>query len=263
MKFKYTLGIELTSIPEKPFDVEDKKVVCSDGSSYMTRDWEGHRIFVSKITRKLGKLKNPNYSPHTDSHCFEVPSPIFKDSETMKKWFIKVRGIMRKNGLKPHHEDTVCGGGHIHVGIVDQELQDKLIKFVRHHYFLPWIFSQPDEEGACDNWCPREHKGWDKEGSVRDNGPTVEFRFFESALNWPEQWDHVVFVNRYVDWVKKARNTHQKTKYTMKELNKITQKQTIKSFKALLTKLKLPYSRYEKYVIRNLEPRWELDRVRR
>lgn len=264
MKFKYTLGIELTSIPEKPFDIEDRKVMCEDGSSYMSRDWKGQGEIRNAIGKELKGMCFDDCGVQIDVHCLEIPSPVFQDSETMKKWFIKVRRVMRKYNLKPHHDDVVCGGGHIHVGIANQEFKHKLIKSVRHHYFLPWIFSQPDEEGACDNWCPRESKGWGKNGSVRDSCcATVEFRFFESALNWSEQWDHVVFVNRYIDYVEKRRNTRQKTQYSRKQLNKITQKEAIKSFKALLTKLKLPYSRYEKYVTRNLKPRWELDRIRR
>lgn len=258
MKFKHTMGIELTAIPKVPFDMMLSVDHNGQSYSYTDVDLTQHQKILRGVKKALGRYVG---CIHIDSHCLEVSSPVFKDSVRMKRWFTKVRNTTKKHGMTPHHEDTVCGGGHIHVGInYENPLQKKICSSIRRDYFLPWVFSQPDEEESCDNG------GTGKNASMHQNYKTIEFRFFESAKSWREQWDHVVFVNKYIDLVERSEDPGRKFNrypYSREQLNKISQKQAIKSFKALLTKLELPYSRYEKYVTRNLLPRWELERVRR
>jgi hypothetical protein len=252
MKFPWTIGIELTGVPRKLFDTV---IVRDDG--FRGTDWDRVEKFELMMRSKLG------ICGHVDCHCFEVPSPPFKSSSSMRRWFLRVRRIMKNNGLTPHHPKAVCGGGHIHVK-VDNKLKSRLAKEIQSRPWLPWIFSQPDEEESCDNICSDGPEYWEKGGSVRITPfGTIEFRFFESPLNWKEQWDHVEFVVKYIKYVGKLKRPPQKTAWTTKELSEFSQQDCITGFRKLLGALGLGYQRYEKYVKRNMLPRWELGRRRR
>jgi hypothetical protein len=145
MRLPYSMGIELTGVPKLLFDTQIDRL-CSDGiTTYKSCDWDRIEKYKQMMQDELGKkLQWERAYAHIDSHCFEVPSPIFRTSLSMRKWFVRVRKIMKKHGLTPHHDDAVCGGGHIHVGISNQDLRLKVVKSVRQNFFLPWVFSQPD-----------------------------------------------------------------------------------------------------------------------
>jgi hypothetical protein len=95
---------------------------------------------------------------------------------------------------------------------------------------------------------------------------TVEFRFFEAPYDWSEQEDQIDFLLAYMHWVCYRYQHDEKVTpniLTRKQLQKIKQSTAINAFKLLLKNIGLEYSRYEKYVQRNLKPRWENGRDRR
>jgi hypothetical protein len=255
MKFPYPIGIELTGVPEVPYDNPIEM------NGFMQINWDRGMRERNSVRRSLPKPWRSK--AHIDMHCLEVPSPILNTYQQAKNFFQITRRAMLKNGLKPHHPDVVCGGGHIHVGVMDPVLKQHVYNDICRRPWLPWIFSQPDEEWSCNN---RRNDGelacaWLKDYSVCLTGyNTIEFRFFEAALNWREQWDHIDFVLRYMRYMK---TTLPIIYPPLQSFRNLTQQDCITAFRKLLGALGLPYNRYEKYVKRNLLPRWELGRRRR
>lgn len=95
--------------------------------------------------------------------------------------------------------------------------------------------------------------------------PTLEFRGIESPRNQKEFQDQLDFFISYILWVKGRMNGADKPQcklFTHGELQKITVKEAEANFYLLLKKLKLSKKRYQKYVVRNLRPRWKLGRER-
>lgn len=172
---------------------------------------------------------------------------------------------MKKYKMKPHHPRVVCGGGHIHVGGLNMDQRMHVFHHVANRPWLPWIFSQPDEEESCDNI--RTYTIWGVAYNTKTHSvscssySTVEFRFFEAPLNWSEQWDHIDFTMRFVSYV--LGEERPPVRFWGKELQRISKQDCIVSFRKLLGALGLSYPRYEKYIQRNLLPRWRLNRRRR
>jgi len=275
--FPYTIGTERTYIPRK----------------WSEKRAEGSALVV----RGLMDLSRVRYhAVHKDDHCVEISSPVLQSRPEFKAWFDAVTRIASHPDLDlhPHHDRMVCGGGHIHVGLKQKTKQLRQFKYnvlrdAINRPYLPWVFSQPDEEGACDNPMAAAESfyfnSWrnsmlayrraednstvrdgDKNMSILWRPTTLEFRFFESPLDWSEQVDHLDFVLAYLKWCRKeyrGEKTVDVKAWTFGALNKISMGTAIKDFKNMLITIGLPYARYSKYVERNLMPRWELGRSRR
>lgn len=298
MKFSYTIGIERTGIPEKPLD------------TYRP----AYRVKRDAVEAKISEALNRHGVRYEDAgrdlHCYEVASKILHTEAEAKRFFTGVEKAFKACGVKPHHPDTVCGGGHIHVGMKPSRFRIEVVRDVCERFYLPWVFSQPDEEGACDNLtayfnydsaavqagmkghpAPYECE-WRfdytaarllfpskvtraivnseldrKDFSIRTTDfNTIEFRFFEAPLDWSEQRDHLEFLFAYLAYMRRRYKAGHRVRVqprTLADLQEIQLDECITAFKKLCGSLRLKYSRYEKYVKRNLLPRWELDRVRR
>jgi hypothetical protein len=243
MKF----GVEVTGIPPEPFDAYGgfssrvRHLVCD----------EFHRLGYEKA--------------YIDGHCLEVPSPIFLSIERYGDWYRSLRDVMTMYRLSPHHPDVVCGGGHIHVEVLSDRKANAIIADLQGRYYLPWVFSQSDEEESCDNVAIDHPGNFFKGQSVYRSGyRTVEFRFFEAPLTWSEQKDQLDFVEAYMKWARK--NVKLSTKHTLitfKELNAISMYDAVTMFRKMCGEIGVEANRYEKYIRRNLEPRWGEGYVRR
>lgn len=254
--FPHPIGIELTGVPKVPMDH------WVPGYTNTTLEIKRRR----KMYKSISSACNP-YHVQIDQHCLEVPSPKLHTLGEAHRFFTKVRGAMQKHGIRPTHPDVVDGGGHIHVGIKDIQLKYYIAKSILRQPFLPWVFSEPDESGSCDN---TSNDGdliyFMKDYSARvTEHDTVEFRFFGAPLDWEEQKDHIDFVFKYIAYCKRRwkKKIPIGPNVKIRRMKRMSSRTAIKHFRELLDQIGLPYSRYEKYVKRNLLPRWEDGRVRR
>ena len=264
-KFPFSIGIELTGIPEK----QSQHV-------YTTKPQCGVVMLSDIIELELRRSRIEYFNVNQDDHCIEVSSPRFWSYKAVENWHRRVRDIMIEWGLKSHHPDMVCGGGHIHVGGMTEKLRRYTATDILNRPYLPWVFSECDEQGACDNvykssrvdyYSNNKLPTWNKDYSCRMSGfKTVEFRFFESPNDWDEQWDQLEFTLRYAIYLRDKFLIEKKIPelklYSLRGLQKITPVQATYQFRKLVRDIGLDSSRYSKYIIRNLLPRWEDGRKR-
>jgi hypothetical protein len=243
MKF----GVEVTGVPPTPFDDE----------------WA-----VPKLRRVVKNILAPKYPKvHIDQHCLEIPSPVFTSIGAFERWYKPLRRLLDAMGIFAHHEDVVCGGGHIHVEL-PLDRRRSYIKDLAMRPYLPWVFGMPDEEEAMDNFYDTSSfeftSTWNKAKMVRVCRNTLEFRFFESARDWSEQKDHLDFVQAYLAYMRrKPLIKGIPPVASLDALQTIPQATAIDSFKTMCEHIGLPFTRYEKYVERNLLPRWSQGYIRR
>jgi hypothetical protein len=329
----YTVGTELTAIP-KDYDEQN----------YLNHRYEGHVTSVvmpkafAEVKSKMKTLELPSHCIDIDSHCIEVSSPKFSKFEAYKKWCIAVRGVYKSANCYPQHPETVCGGAHLHVGNISNELKIALAKDMIMRPYLPWVFGQPDEAGAMDvlisrrDWIvdlinKRIHRelgqypnqyirgevwaldalindpypldarfkseinyqnwelkntfarnklkkppdiitamDWSKDFMFRMSGyGTVEFRFFEMTPTWEEQEIQVEFAINYINWVKKRQAKGDVTKahlITSRQLQKIEPDTAAKDFRSLCSEIGIDSKPYNRFIRRNLFPRWRNGRKR-
>jgi hypothetical protein len=98
-----------------------------------------------------------------------------------------------------------------------------------------WLF---DDKGYMVRWVP-EHK-------------TLEFRFFDAPLDWPEQKSHVLFVDAYTRWImdQPLRPT---TQIKPIAIRKYTEDQAIGEFQAFCEELKLDSAMFDSQIARNVK----------
>jgi hypothetical protein len=138
-------GVELTALPKRYR--EDR-----DGDA--TIETTDH---IEALAVKWGdnyEDAHPNDTPHCDNHCFEVSSSVFTTPEEAIKFHRRFTRFCNANRLSPryHRDKTVCGGGHQTYDMpADAPIQRHWRK-VANLYFLPWIFSMPDDTDSCNNF---------------------------------------------------------------------------------------------------------------
>jgi len=292
MKFKYTVGMEMTGIiPEYKERISRYGQGPTNATVHLTR---AYSTLISTVLSK----EYPNsfeVGTHLDGHCLEFPSPVFSTTEQMDKFYLLLKKQFKKYKITAQHPATVCGGNHIHFGIKDNVLLKKIFRDFITHYYVPWVFTQPDDTDSCDNLItkhPEEdtsifadnftnamvpifytnkmptwgHLDGIKGYAISTNKPknirTIEFRCVEAPLNLSELHDQLDFFIAYVNYVAKRPMPSPIVGMTIEELNAITPKEAKDKFNALLLKLKLSPKRYAKYVRRNLYPRWKMKRQR-
>lgn len=148
MKFEpYTLGTELTSIPTKYNEEAYRRY------GYSRRNESYYNILpntLKKIKKALKEREMKCHRADVDGHCIEVSSPKFYTYKDFRDWCVNMRKIFAENDCKPKHPQTVCGGAHLHVGKIPNDLKIALAKDMIMRPCLPWVFGEPDESGAMD-----------------------------------------------------------------------------------------------------------------
>lgn len=91
---------------------------------------------------------------------------------------------------------------------------------------------------------------------------TLEFRCAEAPKSFSEFKDQQEFFMRYFAYALKLKSVPPITFISKEELQKVTPEAAHFNFQKLLKLLRLEPTRYEKYVHRNLYPRWEQGRER-
>lgn len=295
----FDLGFELTAL------AGDYK---EDVNRYHIKDMmNGER--VARSLRKLGyriptrqKHWSGRFEPRTfiDGHCVEIPSPVFCTVKSVLKFYDAAWKTLKRLKYTPQNPQTVCGGNHLHFGIKSLVLMRAVMRDFAHRYYIPWVFTQPDDIDSCDNlncesvW--RSMQNWfcniffsthsplipflysDKKMRKKDipstkfyaigmnnGGKTLEFRCVEAPKNRDEFLDQIEFFVTYILWVKKEmrkRKIIMPARMTKEQMQAISPDEAAADFYKLLSDMGLDKKRYEKYVKRNLYPRWQLGRER-
>lgn len=262
-----------------------------------------------ELSRKVGgELRAAGYKSfelgraYVDGHCIELPSPVFASSGDALRFYRIAKSIFRKHKITPQNPLTVCGGNHLHFSMRSEGHTSRVVRDLVSRYFLPWVFTQPDDTDSCDNiiankamlrmqkfedlgflpcreiydakaysyltgatkayylFHPKESLVSVSERGV-DSAQVVEFRGVEAPRNECEFADQFNFFNAYVRWAE--RREPKKFRFMSRaEFNRITPKQAVKEFRKLCRKIGIDPRRYDKYIRRNLLPRWELRRKR-
>lgn len=143
----YTIGTELTAIPRR-YDEEVYRSWRDNTANFVTSEVLPEALASVKKLMKARGLRA--HCIDIDSHCIEVSSPKLSRFADYKNWSIAVRKVYKDSDCYPQHPDTVCGGAHLHVGNIPNELKIALAKDMIMRPYLPWVFGQPDECGAMD-----------------------------------------------------------------------------------------------------------------
>lgn len=275
-KLPFTIGFEFTGISHDWH---------SDVDVYASSQW---RELISRIRLQLIRVPSPKRPGdpryvHYDDGAVEVTNYPTRFVTQIKECYNQVEEVFKKNGIYPKHPDSVCGGGHIHIGSISPQVKYKMLTDMLRRPYLPWAFSEPDEADACDYPSTSinmfralpdfksgemlKYRHWPKSWMFRLDPAysTAEFRFFEAPLNWDEQLLHIKFVTAYYRWIKNRplKGFDPRDGYTKKQLQKISFKEARSKFRAFLRQLGLDPKDYEHFVERNMKPRWQNGRKRR
>lgn len=345
------LGFEMSGLDKNYREV--RGLPCSTVAKRTDRaSWEIGKALRKKYGRHFApgnesllklsagkKLEDDDMDVFTDVHCAEWPSPVFTRWESARKFYQTTFRLMKKHGLKPQDPATVCGGNHLHFGFAEHE-KDLVIKFynyVQNLYFLPWVFTQPDDTDSCNNTAALNQYGAITDDTsctevitYRDvyifaeglvtatenkiepvaffkaverkfdyrfatwaaclfgkttpdinlgllpntkymlatvnkvrRGFTLEYRCVEAPNDSREFADQVYFFNKLTSALPRlAEKFPRKCPKSFADHQKISSASAREDFYELCRKIGVSYPRYEKYVQRNLLPRWELGRNR-
>lgn len=302
----FTVGFELTAV-HKAFTQKDYEELRSKNDKRLKKDGSKLEEKLSKKYRHVLKAKAGYPGKLADGHCLEIPSPVCKTVNKVVEFYRDVWNIIKPWGYQPQHSHTVCGGNHWHFGIKDIRTIRALARDLFNRYYIPWVFTQPDDTDSCNNLISHPnvtnvtgiffptndvkfiYRGCDnfilylllsdkripikirisnKEHcfSVGNQAQTFEFRCAEAPKDESELLDQLEFFVKYVAFVKKQMKKgliKMPTSFmTNEQFQAITPHEAAGQFYHLLGQLGLSIERYEKYVKRNLYPRWELERER-
>ncbi len=290
-RLPFKTGIEMSAVPIE--HSEDKDIDGSYARKIAASLYISHYIKQRHFTSY--KI-SPDYR---DGHCLEFPSPVFERWDTLELFYKIVSEGFKAMKARPHHPATVCGGNHIHFNVTKKHGR-AIIRDIIQHPEIGWVFTQPDDTESASaflengllkhsfwnslfeqyqnptalNWfkmlytnSPFDAKHTDTKSyaaGFNNNGRTIEFRCAEAPRNWSEMQDQLFFFIQYALWVEK--NVDKigpiKSLMTYGALQNISMENAIKRFEKLLAKIGLPKERYQKYINRNLKPRWEDGRRR-
>lgn len=287
MKFPFTFGFEMTGIYRHYR--ERKLAFTYKGWSATVANMNAATSIMIGHELKRIYPKSFQTKEYVDGHCIEFPSPVFTDSDEADRFYIILSDMMARYNYGPKHATTVCGGGHLHFGMTKQEQIAQIVRFCYDHPWIVWAFTQPDDTDTSDNCtsscypyvlCSNtfaekgrfgnidhcfEHFCYNKDlgvvGNQHDNGAkTIEYRCVEAPLNLSEFQDQYRFFTAltvHALSLSPIKPLDKNKIRTNEELQQITLKEAILGFEKLCIDLNIPSSRYDKYVKRNLMPRFD------
>jgi len=260
----FTTGIELTAVYGNHQELYG-------GTDPQTKE------YVNIIARYL---RRRNRRIITDGHCIEFPTKILRTWEETKRTFEQFRARCSSYNFHARHPATVCGGGHIHLGLKTKAAAIRFRNLVFSYPAIPWTFLHPCDTESGNNPTRIIWGGKDfgeptvlekdiihstKDYSVGAGGGSalspkpgiVECRFFEAAENWEEQKLHLDFAYALATYATTSHNVHkQYICPTQRKLSRITRAQAIAMMRELCSLIDFDFARIQKQIKRNLYPRW-------
>ncbi len=258
----YRTGLELTAIYENWLGVDSYEI----GTDKAIAHYNYH------ICSKYRSHYNKNGGDfHEDGHCVEWATPVYDDWKTLKSQWEDFYRTMHCESYYPRHPDTVCGGGHIHVDLPNEQTNQRIQHLCYSYPVLPWLFTQAEDTNSANNptkeiWSDYFEKldfrvfSQTKEyavGSSKCKSNIIEFRFFQAAKSWEEQKLHIEFAHALVSYCANSNDVWQPAKLrTRKKLSDITKRQAVAMFKELCARIGFDWQRCEYLFKANLYPRW-------
>lgn len=138
INFHYTIGIELTFVPE----VFNKAMDRNNTHPRWEELAEEYQGLVHPLA--LGNTE----AVHADPGCVEYPSPILETWEHAHMWYGVSCAIAKSMGLVPEHENQEGGMGHIHIGLNEIQIAHIHADLIARPY-LTWIFATPNGSQYC------------------------------------------------------------------------------------------------------------------
>jgi hypothetical protein len=130
----YTIGIELTAMPD---------LTAGERSSF----GDSAASYLARLVRDLLRYKKQKTNDvDRDVKAVEVSSEPLKTWGEAKKFYDTVTDAFSRFGLKSHVEDTISGGGHIHVGGMSTKDMVNTMRDIQNRPYLNWIFNDPDDQ---------------------------------------------------------------------------------------------------------------------
>lgn len=306
MKLPFVMGTELTGI-NYGYREGWKNDLDYYGPAYSAM-CERRSSDINEIRRAMRESQTKYTHIDEDDHCIEIASRKIETYEDFESFSVNARQALYSNFYFPKSPEAVCGGAHIHVGI-PRDSQGFYKQFKYHlcrdlvmRPYLPWVFGEPDEEGAMNTLInAKEHledyidTGWNNIGEYLDalNKPfnfrtnyvrlsddadakdkmfrlspfnTIEFRFFEMTETWEEQELQLHFVCQYMKWMYSRYNRGYQTEDIKlmypDDLQDIRPGQAVEQFEELCYNIDLNFEDYKPFIKRNLYPRWQNGRMR-
>lgn len=300
-KLPATVGFELTALSSKYNEIQPWSWSSTWTTDSVT-DME-HRRIAGTVVRKLRKTYK-RWAPGSglDGHCIEIASPVFKSVAGATQFYREAWTHLRSHGCTPKNEQTVCGGNHLHFGLNDPTKIAHVLRHVARAYYLPWVFTEPDDTDSCDNVISSQslerapNWGACREGEnlfrtiyLTEGTPDIPHRVYEwschgskehaATINFPgdvstlefrcveapkDEEEFLLQLEFFSRFTKWAleKKSPPVVAIGIKNLRKIPRRKALADFKAMLRKLRLPYAPYAKFVNRNLTPRFTGGRKR-
>lgn len=256
-----------------------------------------------------------------DPGCVEFSTPIMGTWDELYHWWSYGHTLAEMHDLQEEHPHVGGGMGHIHLGVKSNRLISAVTIDIFCRPYVAWAFCDPSAIEYCS---PRAYSSftvpmgvdWDLETDCSekytdisprykygmhskefiDHDPeserTLEFRFFNSAPTWRDQYLQMAFAQRYVQWVddntklhlpalslvgckqiKAAANTLRRyrgsfidrctieyskhLRQTVRDAYGSDPDRCAREFEQLIAEMGLPWSGYSHLVHRHLQPQFE------
>lgn len=175
------------------------------------------------------------------SNELEIRSPVMSRLRDIMQYYDFVCDVVRKEGMQPHLNGHMSGGGHLHVSPIGKKWDTGLVYEIFRDWlnrpWLNWIFNDPEDDWNASSMMTRSYGGegdtyeivdylWEHKKKLtkktsrhvyglpngKDHGVvwrggvgkgTIEFRFFDAPKNRREQELHVLFMDHWLTWLQK------------------------------------------------------------
>jgi hypothetical protein len=258
----YRTGLELTAIYKNWMGIDGYE----NGTDKAIAHYNEHIASTCK-----SRYRKNGGDFHSDGHCVEWATPVYDDWKTLKSQWEDFYRTMHQESYYPRHPDTVCGGGHIHVDLPNEQTNLRIQHLCYSYPVLPWLFTQAEDTDSANNptketWhhlfekltsdCFSQTKEF-AVGNSKFKSNIIEFRFFQAAKDWTEQKLHIKFAHALVSYCANSNDVWQPAKLrTRKQLSAITKSQAVAMFKELCARIGFDWQCCEYLFKANLYPRW-------
>ena len=303
-------GIELTYVHpgetkgDNNYFIEDGKLSYYDHESGYSihggkRSYYGTSSDMKKVHDKV--WDGPKGCLSSDPGCVEWSTPVLRSWKEAKAAWEYGHMLAEMFGLREEVEHLGGGMGHIHIACTD----DQVIKAIKTDMFfrpyVAWAFCHPSAIHFCSpaylrplsvpiglgiipNQNLQTMKFIDVNITIqypssaygtRNSSKTLEFRFFNSADSWEEQYRNLAFVQRYVQFMTEKvkqkrqlpcasakhenwdRRIHHSLRYLVRTQYEDDVERCAREFKEFIEVLGLPFEDYESLINENLRPQFE------
>ena len=148
-KLPFKVGYELSALPGDYVETH---------YGYCPQTQLDSQAVAAELHKKYPHLKLKKrgfriYLPKTyvDGHCIELPSPVCSTLEQVLDFYRDAWKVLHKKKYTPQNPKTVCGGNHLHFDMPDLSLMRAVARDLVNRYYIPWVFTQPDDTDSCSN----------------------------------------------------------------------------------------------------------------